>query len=58
MSESELNQGSEPRKEVAHYDRGGPEDHCSECGMKGDVKQGYGGVHALKCPNCGNEWTV
>lgn len=45
--ESEVHHGDEPEGS-----------HCPECGFLGDIKTGYGGIHAFECPRCGEEWTV
>lgn len=31
---------------------------CDNCGADGDLGNGYGGMSAVECPKCGDEWVV
>lgn len=31
---------------------------CENCGTLGKLDGGYGGQHAVECPNCGERWVV
>jgi predicted RNA-binding Zn-ribbon protein involved in translation (DUF1610 family) len=31
---------------------------CDDCGAEGELGSGYGGMHHVECPECGNKWVV
>ena len=31
---------------------------CDECGVEGELGDGYGGMKAVECPSCGDGWVI